>query len=161
LLAPRRDRLPPIAPPDTGVYIRRRVAACPRGRLNPHEFSTMSDAYESVRIERSERVAGVIVNRPDKLNAMNTDTVAELHRTFHALAADDSVRAVIVTGAGEKAFVAGADIAELAQMGPISGVRVSRQGQDTFRFLEAMPKPVIAAVNGFSLGGGLELALAC
>src|SRR5690606_38024192 len=121
----------------------------------------MSDAYEYVRIERSDGIAVVMVNRPEKLNALNADTVAELDRAFHALAADDSVRAVIVTGAGEKAFVAGADIAELAQMGPLSGVRVSRQGQDTFRFLEAMPKPVIAAVNGYALGGGLELALAC
>lgn len=132
-----------------------------RGRLNSHHVCTMSDAYEYVRIERSDGIAVVMVNRPEKLNALNADTVAELDRAFHALAADDSVRAVIVTGAGEKAFVAGADIAELAKMGPLSGVRVSRQGQDTFRFLEAMPKPVIAAVNGYALGGGLELALAC
>ncbi|HEX7119241.1 MAG TPA: enoyl-CoA hydratase-related protein [Longimicrobiales bacterium] len=121
----------------------------------------MGDAYETVRIERRDGIAVVIVNRPDKLNALNADTVAELDRAFRELAADDAVRAVIVTGAGEKAFVAGADIAELAEMGPLSGIRISRQGQDTFRFLETMPKPVIAAVNGYALGGGLELALAC
>jgi len=88
-------------------------------------------------------------------------TVVELEQAFRELCERADVRGVIITGAGEKAFVAGADIAELSRMGPLDGVSVSRQGQDAFRFLESMPKPVIAAVNGFALGGGLELALAC
>lgn len=121
----------------------------------------MADAYEFLRIEREDGIAVVVVNRPDKLNALNAATVAELDRAFRDLAADAQVRAVILTGAGEKAFVAGADIAELSRMGPIDGIQVSRQGQDAFRFLESMSKPVIAAVNGYALGGGLELALAC
>lgn len=121
----------------------------------------MADAYEYLKIEKNDGVAVVVVNRPDKLNALNADTVAEIERAFRALAVDDEVSGIVLTGAGEKAFVAGADIAELAKMGPIDGVEVSRQGQDAFRFIERMRKPVIAAVNGFALGGGLELALAC
>lgn len=121
----------------------------------------MADAYEYLRIERDAGLATVVVQRPDKLNALNAETVTELDRAFRTLADDDEVRAVILTGAGEKAFVAGADIAELAKMGPIDGIDVSRKGQDTFRFIERMRKPVLAAVNGYALGGGLELALAC
>lgn len=117
--------------------------------------------YRFLSIERDDAIATVTVNRPEKLNALNADTIAELDAAFRELEADAAIRGVVLTGAGEKAFVAGADIAELAQMGPVSGVRVSRQGQDAFRFLERMRKPVIAAVNGFALGGGLELALAC
>ncbi len=121
----------------------------------------MAGEYEFLQIERNDAIATIVINRPEKLNALNAATVAELDRCFRSLREDDTVRGIIITGAGEKAFVAGADIGELAKMGPISGVRVSRQGQDVFRFLETMPKPVIAAVNGFALGGGLELALAC
>jgi enoyl-CoA hydratase len=121
----------------------------------------MANAYQYIRIERQDEIATLVIQRPEKLNALNGELIAELDRAFHQLAEDDAVRGIILTGAGEKAFVAGADIAELAQMGPLSGVRTSRQGQDAFRFLEKMPKPVIAAVNGFALGGGLELALAC
>ena len=116
----------------------------------------------TIRLDReSDGIALVTVNRPDKLNALNADTVRRLDGVLRQVRDDDAVRAVIVTGAGEKAFVAGADIAELAQMGPVDGVRISREGQATFRMLETMPKPVIGAVNGFALGGGLELALAC
>jgi enoyl-CoA hydratase len=114
-----------------------------------------------LQVASADHIATVTVNRPDKLNALNADIVAGLFEVFRALAADPAVRAVILTGAGEKAFVAGADIAELARMTPISGIDVSRAGQDAFRFIETMRKPVIAAVNGFALGGGLELALAC
>jgi enoyl-CoA hydratase len=118
-------------------------------------------SYQYLKLESSDGIATLTVNRPDKLNALNVDTVRELESAFRALRADADVRGIIVTGAGEKAFVAGADIAELARMGPIDGVRISRVGQDAFRELERMPKPVLAAVNGFALGGGLELALAC
>jgi enoyl-CoA hydratase len=114
-----------------------------------------------VTVEARDAIAVITVNRPDKLNALNAETVNELKIAFEQAASDDSVRVLILTGAGEKSFVAGADIAELAKMSPLSGISVSRQGQDTFRRLETMRKPVIAAVNGFALGGGLELALAC
>jgi enoyl-CoA hydratase len=112
-------------------------------------------------LEKADGIATLAVNRPDKLNALNGDTIRELAEAFRALRDDTDVRGILLTGAGEKAFVAGADIAELAQMGPIDGVRVSREGQDAFRYLERIGKPVIAVVNGFALGGGLELALAC
>ncbi len=117
--------------------------------------------FEHVQVAVEDGVAVVRVDRPDKLNALNGALITQLDRAFRALAADDEVRTLVLTGSGEKAFVAGADIGELARMDPIGGVRTSRQGQDAFRFLEQMPKPVIAAVNGFALGGGLELALAC
>lgn len=122
----------------------------------------MSEEAGTIGIAREEGgIALLTVNRPDKLNALNAETVRQLDDVLRDVRADDEVRAIVLTGAGEKAFVAGADIAELAEMGPIDGVQVSRAGQDTFRLLERMPKPVIAAVNGFALGGGLELALAC
>ncbi len=121
----------------------------------------MANRYQYLRIEQQDEIATLVIQRPEKLNALNGELIDELDRAFHQLAEDATVRGIILTGAGEKAFVAGADIAELARMGPLSGVRTSRQGQDAFRFLEKLPKPVIAAVNGFALGGGLELALAC
>jgi enoyl-CoA hydratase len=117
--------------------------------------------YQFIRVDATDGIATIAVNRPDKLNALNAATISELDAAFRAVAADSNVRGVIVTGAGAKAFVAGADIGELATMGPLTGIAVSRRGQDAFRFLETMGKPVIAAVNGFALGGGLELALAC
>jgi enoyl-CoA hydratase len=123
--------------------------------------SDMNEGYEFLKLDRDAAIATVTINRPDKLNALNAATVREIDRAFRILRDDDAVRGVIVTGAGAKSFVAGADIGELAQMGPLSGIRISRAGQDAFRFIERMPKPVIAAVNGFALGGGLELALAC
>ncbi len=121
----------------------------------------MAYEYEHVQVEVDGGVAVVRVHRPDKLNALNAALIAQLDGAFHEVAADAAVQAIVLTGSGEKAFVAGADIGELAQMDPIGGVRTSREGQDAFRFLERMRKPVIAAVNGFALGGGLELALAC
>ena len=114
-----------------------------------------------VRVEWDGEIAVVTIDRPDKLNALNADVVRELGEVFASLSDDDSVRGVVVTGAGEKAFVAGADIAELARMTPLSGVRVSREGQRVFGEIERFPKPVLAAVGGYALGGGCELALAC
>lgn len=122
----------------------------------------MSDENSTVRFDReADGIALVTVNRPDKLNALNADTVRQLDSVLRSARDDDGVRVIILTGSGEKAFVAGADIAELSRMGSIDGVGVSRAGQATFRMMEAMPKPVIGAINGFALGGGLELALAC
>jgi len=121
----------------------------------------MSEAPQTVKLEVEDGLAVITIDRPDKLNALNAETIAQLGRAVASVAPDDSVRGVIVTGAGPKAFVAGADIGELARMGPITGIRVSRQGQDVFRGLERLGKPVIGAVNGFALGGGCELALAC
>lgn len=120
---------------------------------------TMSEPL--VLTEIRGHIAVVSVNRPDKLNALNAETVAQLGRAFTDIEANASIRGVILTGKGEKAFVAGADIAELAKMTPRSGVEVSRAGQDVFRGIETFRLPVIAAVNGFALGGGLELAMAC
>lgn len=117
--------------------------------------------YDFLKLDADDGIATITINRPDKLNALNAATVREIGAAFAAVRADDGVRGVIVTGAGEKSFVAGADIAELATMGPVTGVRVSREGQDIFRNIERLGKPVLAAVNGFALGGGLELALAC
>jgi enoyl-CoA hydratase len=114
-----------------------------------------------IAVELEGAIAVVRVNRPDKLNALNAETITQLDVAVRRIADDDAIRGVILTGSGDKAFVAGADIAELAQMGPLTGIAVSRAGQATFRMLEQLPKPVIAAVNGFALGGGLELALAC
>lgn len=117
--------------------------------------------WTHVRVERDAEIATVVVDRQEKMNALNADVVAEIGEAFESLRDDDSVRGVILTGGGEKAFVAGADIGELAKMDPVAGVRVSRDGQDVFRAIERFPKPVLAAVGGFSLGGGFELALAC
>jgi enoyl-CoA hydratase len=117
--------------------------------------------YANLQVEVQDRIAVLSVNRPDKLNALNEQTIRELSEAFGELAARDDVGGVILTGVGEKAFVAGADIAELAKMGPVDGIEVSRLGQQVFRRIELSKKPVIAAVNGFALGGGCELALAC
>lgn len=114
-----------------------------------------------INVEWDGDLAIVAIDRQDKLNALNADVVGELGQVFDNLRDDDAVRGVILTGAGDKAFVAGADIGELAKMDSISGVRVSRDGQDVFRAIELFPKPVLAAVGGYALGGGCELALAC
>ncbi len=121
-------------------------------------------AYENVRVEREEGgVALVRVHRPDKLNALNDATVAELSRAFAELGDDAEVLAVVLTGAEAKrpAFVAGADIAEMAEQSPLEARARSQLGQALCSRIEHLGKPVIAAVNGFALGGGLELALAC
>lgn len=120
----------------------------------------MSD-LNHVRVEWDGDLAVVTVDRQEKLNALNADVVDELGRVFRELETDDAVRGVIVTGAGERAFVAGADIGELATMDSLKGVEVSGAGQDVFLHIERFPKPVLAAVGGYALGGGFELALAC
>ncbi|HEX6751763.1 MAG TPA: enoyl-CoA hydratase-related protein [Longimicrobium sp.] len=117
--------------------------------------------YSNLTLEVQDRIAVLSVNRPDKLNALNEQTIRELSEAFDEITRRDDVGGVILTGVGEKAFVAGADIAELAKMGPVDGIEVSRLGQQVFRRIELSRKPVIAAVNGFALGGGCELALAC
>jgi enoyl-CoA hydratase len=111
--------------------------------------------------ELTDGVARVTVNRPDKLNALNAIVIAELADAVTRIETDAAVRGVIITGAGTKAFVAGADIAELSEQGPTGGQTRSLVGQQVFRRLERCGKPVIAAVNGFALGGGCELAMAC
>lgn len=108
-----------------------------------------------------DAVRVVTVNRPDKLNALNGATLDALHAAFDAAAGDDAIRAVVLTGAGPKAFVAGADIAEMTGLTPTQGRDFSLRGQRMMRRVEKMPKPVVAMVNGFALGGGLELAMCC
>ncbi|TWI04877.1 enoyl-CoA hydratase [Luteimonas cucumeris] len=103
----------------------------------------------------------VTVNRPDKLNALNAATLDALHAAFDAAAQDPAIRVVVLTGAGPKAFVAGADIAEMSALSAVEGRDFSLRGQRMMRRVEKMPKPVIAMVNGFALGGGLELAMCC
>lgn len=112
-------------------------------------------------VEDRGAVRIVRVNRPDKLNALNSDTLDALHAAFREAAADDAVRAIVLTGSGAKAFVAGADIAEMNALTPVQGRDFSLRGTRMMRFVETMPKPVIAMVNGFALGGGLELAMCC
>ncbi len=118
-------------------------------------------AYENITVESRDRLARVTVNRPRVLNALNERTVRELYSVFSALRRDAAVGAVILTGSGEKAFVAGADINELAAMSPLDAEAVSQLGQSALLEIEKLGKPVIAAINGFALGGGCELALAC
>ncbi len=120
----------------------------------------MSD-LNYIRVDWDGDLAVVTVDRQEKMNALNAEVIGELGQVFEELRGDDDVRGVIVTGAGEKAFVAGADIGELAVMTPQSGVSVSRAGQAVYLAIERFPKPVLAAVGGYALGGGCELALAC
>jgi enoyl-CoA hydratase len=118
-------------------------------------------AYETLRTETRDGIGYVTIHRPEKLNALNRQVMRELDECFRALQTDETVRVVILTGAGEKAFVAGADINELAVLSAIDGREFARSGQRVLERIENLGKPVIAAVNGFALGGGCELALAC
>jgi enoyl-CoA hydratase len=118
-------------------------------------------ALQTLLVERDDAVLVVTINRPDKLNALNTQTVSELRQVMDEAAADAGVRAIVLTGSGEKSFVAGADINELAVQTPVAGREHARAGQAVFDRIERLGKPVIAAVNGFALGGGCELAMAC
>lgn len=118
-------------------------------------------AYENLLIERDAAVLVVTINRPPVLNALNAQTLSELSQVVDEAGRDDSVRVIVLTGSGEKAFVAGADINELAVQTPVTGREHARHGQSLFDKIERLGKPVIAAVNGFALGGGCELAMAC
>ncbi|MFI5173919.1 MAG: enoyl-CoA hydratase-related protein [Terriglobia bacterium] len=118
-------------------------------------------SYENILFEKKNPLAYVTINRPAKLNALNRAVMRELDEVFTEISEDDSIRAVILTGAGEKAFVAGADINELATQSPIEGKEFSLWGQKVLKRIENLGKPVIAAINGYALGGGCELALAC
>ncbi len=118
-------------------------------------------AYETLLYDKRDSIGYVQVNRPEKLNALNRRVMEELLACFQALQRDPKVRAVILTGSGEKAFVAGADVGELATQTAVGGKDTSQFGQQVFNLIENLGKPVIAAINGFALGGGCELAMAC
>ena len=118
--------------------------------------------FNNILISRKEGVTTITINRPKKLNALNKETIEELHQAFKNADADNETRVIILTGSGEKAFVAGADISEFAHFDVEEGAKLSRQGQELlFDYIENLSIPVIAAVNGFALGGGLELAMSC
>ena len=118
--------------------------------------------YENITIETEEKIAIVTINRPLSLNALNSQTILELSKVFNDLDSDDKIRVIILTGSGEKSFVAGADIKEFADFGTKAAEDLARNGQNIlFDTIENLSKPVIAAVNGFALGGGLELAMSC
>ncbi len=118
--------------------------------------------YENILVATNENIATITINRPTKLNALNVATIQELHSAFENLENKHEIRAIILTGNGEKAFVAGADISEFANFSVEEGAQLAAQGQEMlFDFVENLKTPVIAAVNGFALGGGLELAMAC
>ncbi|MCO5384961.1 short-chain-enoyl-CoA hydratase [Desulfosporosinus sp.] len=117
--------------------------------------------YTNLLLEKNGAVAVLTINRPKALNALNSDTLKELSAVLDELGSDSSVKAVILTGSGEKAFIAGADISQMKDFNAIEGRRFAQLGHATFRKLELMPQPVIAAINGFALGGGCEVAMAC
>ncbi len=118
--------------------------------------------YENILSQTNEGIATITINRPKKLNALNRATIEELHEAFQIANADKNIKAIIVTGSGDKAFVAGADIGEFANFDVEHGRKLAAKGQELlFDFVEYLSTPVIAAINGFALGGGLELAMAC
>jgi len=118
--------------------------------------------FENILVQKTAALAQITINRPKKLNALNKATIYELHKAFDALESDLNIKVIILTGSGEKAFVAGADISEFADFTSEEGATLAREGQEIlFNFIENLATPVIAAINGFALGGGLELAMAC
>ncbi|MBC8205336.1 enoyl-CoA hydratase/isomerase family protein [bacterium] len=117
--------------------------------------------FQNLLYSAKDSIAHITINRPDKLNALNYQTMTDIMEAFMMVSADPQVKAAIITGSGEKSFIAGADISEIAELNPLSGKKFSQRGQEIFNFIESLNKPVIAAVNGFALGGGCELAMAC
>jgi enoyl-CoA hydratase/carnithine racemase len=117
--------------------------------------------FENILLEKKNSIAYVTVNRPEVLNALNMATMEELRAAFHDIKNDKNVRVVIFTGSGEKAFIAGADIGELAKHDAVSGKEYTHRGQSVLNLIENLGKPVIACINGFALGGGCEIAMAC
>lgn len=118
--------------------------------------------FENILVSSENGIGQITINRPSKLNALNVATIQELHDAFQSLDENPETRVIIITGEGEKAFVAGADISEFANFSVEEGAQLSQQGQELlFDFVENLKTPVIAAVNGFALGGGLELAMSC
>ena len=117
--------------------------------------------YENLLYETRERITTLTINRPNSLNALSYGTLEEIRDALIRIKKDSETKVVLITGKGEKAFIAGADLKELALLDPISGKEIARKGQDLFLFMEELGKPTIAVVNGLALGGGLELALAC
>ncbi|HUK88687.1 MAG TPA: enoyl-CoA hydratase-related protein [Terriglobales bacterium] len=117
--------------------------------------------FQNLKFEKKDQIAYVTINRPDKLNALNMATMEELRAAFTAIRDDASVRVAIVTGAGEKAFIAGADISELAKNDPVQAKAYTHKGQSVLDLMENCGKPVIACINGYALGGGCEIAMAC
>lgn len=118
-------------------------------------------SFENLLVKTENAICTITVNRPDKLNALNKKTVQEIEAAVKLAIADVSVKGIILTGAGQKAFVAGADISEFVGLSAEQGMAMAKAGQDVFALIEQSPKPVIAAVNGFALGGGCELSMAC
>ena len=119
-------------------------------------------AFENILTTTENSITTITINRPTKLNALNKDTIQELHQAFESAGNDPETKVIVITGSGEKAFVAGADISEFANFSVEEGAQLAAHGQEIlFDFVQNLRKPVIAAVNGFALGGGLELAMAC
>lgn len=118
--------------------------------------------FENILVEKENQLAIITINRPSKLNALNKATIEELHKALKEIESNKEIRAIIFTGSGEKAFIAGADIAEFADFNSSEGSQLAAKGQELlFDYIQNFPKPVLAAINGFALGGGLELAMAC
>ena len=117
--------------------------------------------YKNLKFELEDGIVKLTINRPDKLNALNIQTIDEINEAFQEIYDNTDIKAVIVTGAGEKAFVAGADISEIAELNDLSARKFAENGQEVFAAIENCHNPVIALVNGFALGGGCELAMAC
>jgi len=132
-----------------------------RSYPNQIEDPEIMPEFQNIRFEKKNQIAYVTIDRPKVLNALNMATMQELKQAFASVKDDSEVRVVILTGAGEKAFVAGADIGELSQHTPVSAKEYTHQGQAIIDAIEELGKPVIACINGFALGGGCELAMAC
>jgi enoyl-CoA hydratase len=133
----------------------------PTAKITPYLLTESTVAYRNLEIGNRGAVRTITVNRPDKLNALNRETLNELTLAFNQAAQDDAVRAIVLTGAGDKAFVAGADISEMNGYSPMQAQSFSRTGQRLMSGIERLGKPVIARIQGFALGGGMELAMCC